>query len=107
MIHLGGGLRKARAVLQEVAQSAGMSGYTQQHWFRDLTDQRACELLDMETARRGALVLLALLIKSDPNAGEAHRAFFTRVRTRMGADPVSVPVSMEQHRKLAESYVNS
>jgi len=104
MVHVGNGMRQARGILQELAGSAGMEDYPQQHWFRELNDQRACELLDVDTAKRGALVLLALLIKADPSSGEAHRNYFTRVRTKMGAEPVTVPVSLDQHRRLAASY---
>ncbi|HEX7928541.1 MAG TPA: hypothetical protein VF678_13190 [bacterium] len=105
--HVGSGLREARAMLRDMAQSIGMADYPEQHWFRGLDDQRACELLNVDTAKKGALVLLALLIKCDPKSGEAHRNFFTRVRTKMGAEPVTVPVSIDQHRRLAESYLMS
>jgi hypothetical protein len=103
--HVGSGLREARNLLRELAHSIGMGDYPEQHWFRELNDQRACEMLEVETAKKGALVLLSLLIKCDPKSGEAHRNFFTRLRTKMGADPVTVPVSIDQHRRLAESYL--
>jgi hypothetical protein len=100
-------MREAKAALNEIARSTGLADYAEQRWFRDLSDQKACEMLDIDTAKRGALVLLALLIKLDPESGDAHRTFFTRTRTRMNADPVTVPVSIDQHRRLVDSYLGA
>ena len=108
LTHVGNrSMRDAKAALVEIARSVGLADYADQRWFRDMSDQRACELLDVDTAKRGALVLLALLIKTDPESGEAHRSFFTRIRTRLNADPVTVPVSLDQHRRLVDSYLGA
>ena len=96
---------KVRATLQHLAEVAGLKDYGRQQWFRELNDQRACQRLDIESAKRGALVVLALLIKADPQATEAHRAYFTKVRTFLGAEPITVPADVEEHRRLALGFL--
>jgi hypothetical protein len=96
---------KERATLQHLAESAGLKDYGRQQWFRELNDQRACQRLDIESAKRGALVVLALLIKTDPQAADAHRAYFTKVRTLLGSEPITVPADVEEHRRMALGFL--
>jgi hypothetical protein len=105
MVGMGQGGHKERGAFQLLADAAGMRDYARQQWFRELNDQRACQRLDIESAKRGALVVLALLIKSDPHAGETHRAYFTKVRTLLGAEPITVPADVEEHRRLALGFL--
>src|SRR5262245_57030374 len=66
MVGMGQGGHKESGAFHLLAEAAGMRDYARQQWFRELNDQRACQRLDIDSARRGALVILALLIKTDP-----------------------------------------
>jgi hypothetical protein len=105
MAGMGPAAHKDRAMLNALAESAGMKDYERQQWFRELNDQRATQRLDVEVAKRGALVVLALLIKADPHAGDAHRNYFTKVRTLLGAEPITVPADLEDHKRLALGFL--
>jgi hypothetical protein len=105
MAGMGPGSAKARAVLTHLAEAAGLKDYARQQWFRELNDTRACQRLEVDPAKRGALVVLALLIKVDEHAGESHRAYFTKVRTLLGSDPITVPADAEEHKRLALGFL--
>ena len=105
MVGMGQGGHKERGTFHLLAEAAGMRDYARQQWFRELNDQRACQRLDIDSAKRGALVVLALLIKADPQAGEAHRAYFTKVRILLGAEPITVPADVEEHRRMALGFL--
>jgi hypothetical protein len=94
-----------RGMLQHLAEAAGLKDYARQQWYRELNDQRACQRLDIDSAKRGALVVLALLIKCSAQAGEAHRNYFTKVRTLLGAEPITVPADVEEHKRLALGFL--
>jgi hypothetical protein len=93
------------AVLEHLAEAAGLKEYFRQQWFREMNDHKACEKLDVDAAKKGALVVLALLIKTDPAATDVHRAFFTKVRTMLEAEPISVPADADEHKRLALGYM--
>jgi hypothetical protein len=92
-------------MLEHLAEAAGLKEYAHQQWFKELNDHKACEKLDTDTAKRGALVVLALLIKTDPNAGDPHRSYFTKVRTLLGAEPITVPADRDEHKRMAIGYL--
>lgn len=106
MVGMGQGGHKERGMFNLLTETAGMKDYARQTWFRELNDQRACQrLAEVDTAKRGTLIVLALLIKADPHAGDAHRNYFTKVRNLLGAEPITVPTDLEEHRRLALGYL--
>ncbi len=70
-----------------------------------MTEESACRLLDIDAAKRGALVVMALVLKSDKNRLEAEHSFFRKIRKMLGAEPVSVPIDVETHKTLALKYM--
>jgi hypothetical protein len=105
MAELSGQGGPQKELLRQLAETAGLQDPARQPWYRELSDKTAAQRLDIDTAKRGALVILALLIKVDPHAGEAHRNFFTRIRTTLEAEPITVPVDLEEHKRLAFSFL--
>ena len=92
-------------LLRQLGEAAGQPNPAHQPWYRELNDKTATQRLNVETAKRGALVILALLIKVDPHAGEGHRNFFTRIRTALAAEPITVPADVDEHKRLAFSFL--
>ncbi len=76
-----------------------------QRWFRDLNDNVACDKLDLDTVKRGALVILCLVMKADTEIGDEAKAYFSKIRGLLEAEPVTVPVELDDHKKLAVSYL--
>lgn len=72
---------------------------------RVMDERRACSMLDQKWAKMGALVVLALVMKQDTQRGPAAKAFFSRVRELLGADPVAVPHDLEEHKRLVMDYL--
>lgn len=76
-----------------------------QQWFRNLNDNVACEKLDLDTVKRGALVILCLVMKADTKMEDEAKGYFSKIRELLEAEPVTVPVELEDHKKLAVSYL--
>jgi len=93
-----------RKVINSLAEAANIRGFRQQKWYRDLTDETACDLLDLEVAKRGALVALTLVLKADLNRNSDEHGFFHKVRDRLATGPVTVPVDLKAHEELALEY---
>jgi hypothetical protein len=94
-----------QSLAQHLATAAGISDYRTQHWFHALNDRRACELLETETAKRAALIVLALISKAEFDSDEPHRAYFSKIRDLFGAEPISIPKDVEEHKRLALAYL--
>lgn len=88
-----------------LADSAGLKGFRSSKDYRGLTQQRACERLDIKVAKRAALVIIALVLKADFNRVHSEHEYFTRIRTALNADPIVVPVDLDAHRELALAYI--
>ena len=95
----------AHRVVDELAEKLRMKDFRRQPWFRGMNDQTACRLIDMETVKRGTLVLLTLVMKVDTTRGENAKAYFTRIREMLDADAIAVPADLEQHRELVTRYM--
>lgn len=94
-----------KRAVDELAEMVGAKDFRRQQWYRHMSDRQAIEALDLATVKRATLVVMSLVMKVDTNRGETARQFFTRVRESMGADPISVPSDVEEHRQLAVSYL--
>jgi hypothetical protein len=91
-------------IVDMVADAVGMPTFRHQPWFRQMNEAAAVERLNTELAKRAALVVLALVLKADVKRKPSEHAFFTRIREALGAEPITVPVDIEEHRKLALEY---
>lgn len=87
-----------------LAEAGGLKGYRQQQWYRDLSEDEACRRLDLDVAKRGALVVMALVLKADVQRKPEEQGYFKHVREKLGAPPVRVPVELEAHMALALEY---
>jgi hypothetical protein len=94
-----------RRMVDFLADNAREKDFRRQKWYRDLSDKVACERLDIDAAKLGALVVLTLVLKSDVKKRPEEHTYFTRIRSQLGAPPIVVPVDLEAHRKLALEYI--
>ena len=97
---------KERHIIDDLAQAANRKGFRDERWFRTLTEEAACKALDIEIAKRGALVVLALVLKADSARKPEEHQLFTRIRTKLEAPPVTVPLELDSHKKLALKYIS-
>ena len=95
---------KENKMMGTLAQAANMDNFRTGKGFRELTQQKACKLLDIAAAKRGALVILSLMLKSDERRNDSEQEYFHRIRTLLDTDAVTVPVDLETHKKLALEY---
>jgi hypothetical protein len=95
--------RELRAV-DMVADACGLPTFRHQPWFREMTETAALGRLNTDLAKRAALVTLALVLKSDAKRKPSEHAFFRRIRESLGAPPITVPVDLEEHRRLVLAY---
>ncbi len=92
-------------MVDQLADALHITDLRRQPWFRRMNDDAACEQLDLETAKKGALVVLALVMKADTERSEEAAAYFTRMREKMGAEPIAVPADLADHKDLALRYL--
>jgi hypothetical protein len=92
-------------MVERLAELAGQRGFQERSSFRELSEASACARLVPERCRKGALVVLALVHKTDTDGGEAARAEFTRLRERLGLHAIAVPAGIEEHLALALEYL--
>ncbi len=94
-----------RRTVDELAAKAHMPDFRTKVWFREMKDSDACAKLDIDVAKMGALVVLTLVLKSDSKKKAQEFSYFTRIRTRLGAQPIAVPADYHEHMKLALQYL--
>ena len=94
-----------KRIVDELAEALLMKDFRRQPWFRSLNEQRACEMLDLETVKLAALVVLTLVMKVDTTRGDAAKAFFSKTRQALGMEPISLPAELELHKDLAFRYL--
>lgn len=92
-------------MVNQLTDASHVENPKQQSWFRDLNDNVACDKLELDTVKRGALVILCLVMKSDTIMGDEAKGYFSKIRGLLEAEPVTVPVELEDHKKLAISYL--
>ena len=96
---------KERSVIDVLAEAVNKKGFRTERSFMDLDEDKACSKLDVVPAKRAALVVMALVLKSDNERVDAEHEYFHRIRNKLGADPITVPVDLEAHRQLALKYL--
>lgn len=96
---------KERSAIEDLAKAAGMEQFRHDRDFAALTEDAACEALELDLAKRAALVVMALVLKADGQRHHDEHEFFRKIRTRLGASAITVPVGMEAHMSLAIKYL--
>jgi hypothetical protein len=91
-----------RHLVEELSELVNLKDFRLKKWYREMTESMACEQLDLGVAKRAALVLMILVLKSDNRHDEP---LISRVRTELGADPIVVPADLGLHKKLAFEYL--
>jgi hypothetical protein len=97
---------KERKLVDELAKAAKYKDFRHEKWYRDFDDDKACQAINIDSARQGLLVVMSLLLKADTARKDVEHAYFTKIRHLVGGDPVTVPKDMEEHRKLALEYIS-
>ena len=96
---------KERSVIEDLAEAVGKEGFRYERWYREMSVEKACGLLNVEAAKRCTLVVPALVLKADFARLDSEHAFFHEIRATLGTAPVTVPVSIEAHKALALKYL--
>jgi len=96
----------ARRVMSELAEKAKETNFREQPWYRELSDDRACQRLDVNMTKHAAIVVLSLLLRVGKKKPEESE-YFMSVHARLGNPEVLVPVDVHAHAKLAEDYIAS
>jgi hypothetical protein len=97
--------RPARPMVDRLAGLCGRSDFRRQPGYPLLDEGAACARLSTERARQGALVVLALVLKTDTCGGPAAHACFARISGRLDEAPLAVPTQVQQHLELALTYL--
>ena len=96
---------KERRMIEILAEAAGTADFREKHGYPTLTERQACEMLDDDTAKVAALVVISLVLKSDVQRKPVEQEFFHKIRNLLEAEPVTVPIELEAHKQLALQYV--
>ena len=91
-------------MIDMIADAVGMSTFRHQPWFRDMTQEAAIARITTDMAKKAAMVVLTLVLKADSRRKPREHEYFTWLRNQIGADPITVPVALEDHKKLALMY---
>jgi hypothetical protein len=90
-----------RQTIDGLASLAGVPEFRRHPWYRALDEDLACAMLRGELLQHTTLVLLSLVLKADGQRLRAEHTYFTRIRKRLGAAPITVPINLDRHRYLA------
>lgn len=91
-------------VIDMIADAVGMPTFRHQPWFREMTEAAAIERLNTDLSKKAALVVLSLVLKADVRRKPSEHAYFSHIREELGAEPITVPVEVEDHKRLALEY---
>ena len=91
-------------IIDLIADAVGLPTFRHQPWFREMTEAAALQRLTTDLAKRATLVVLSLILKADAKRRPAEQAYFSRLREQLGAPPITVPVDLEAHKRLALRY---
>ena len=95
---------KERSLIFQLAEFANMSDFRSKREFMDMDEEKACTILDIEVARHAALVVMALILKADGLRKPEEHNYFRKIREKLGAASVSVPVELEAHKTYAARF---
>lgn len=91
-------------MIDMIANAVGLSTFRHQPWYRDMTEAAAISRITTEISKKATLVVLSLVLKADSRRKPKEHQYFTWVREQIGADPITVPLDLEEHKKLALKY---
>ena len=91
-------------MIDRIADAVGMSTFRHQPWFREMTQEAAIARITTDMAKRATMVVLTLVLKADTKRKPSEHEYFTWLRNQIGAEPITVPVGLEDHKKLALKY---
>lgn len=91
-------------MIDMIANAVGMSTFRHQPWFREMNQDAAIARITTDLAKKATMVVLTLVLKADSRRKPKEHDYFTWLRNQIGADPITVPVRLENHRKLALMY---
>jgi hypothetical protein len=94
-----------KRIADQLAEALQMKDFRRQPWMRQMNDQQACAMLDLETVKLGALVVLSLVMKADTTRGEAAKAYFSKIRQLLQMEPISIPADLEAHKAIAFAFL--
>jgi len=94
-----------KRMVDQLAEALQMKEFRRQPWFRQMSDQSACAMLDLETVKLGTLVVLTLVMKTDTSRGDDAKAYFSKVRQMLEMEPISVPSDVNAHRDIAFGFL--
>lgn len=96
-----------RQTIDGLAGLAGLPAFRSHPWYRALNEDLACAMLRGELLQKTTLVLLSLVLKADGQRLRAEHSYFTHIRQRLGAAPITVPINLDRHRYLALKYLRA
>lgn len=96
---------RERIMIEALAEAADMKHFRQETDYRHLSEYRACSMLDIEEAKAAALVVISLVMKADKINRQEKLAFFSKIRSLLKADPISVPTDLQAHKELALKFL--
>ena len=98
-------VQEEESVIDTLADAAEMTDFREERGYRLFGEDEACNALKAELARTGAMVLMSLVLKGDCERAQPEHEFFTRIRAKLNAEPVTVPIDIEAHKELAFRYI--
>jgi len=100
-------VRRETRVIEQIAKAANFERYKDDPDYRRMTEDSAIAGVGSETSKMAAMVILTLVLKADTQRKDEERGYFQKVRERLGAGPITVPVDFDAHMKLALEYVQT
>lgn len=97
-------VRRETRIIDMVAKAVGYENYRHDSWFKDMTEAEALKRINSDLAKNACLVVLSLILKADSHRKDEEQEYFSWVRDQLGADPITVPIDIEEHKKLAMDY---
>jgi uncharacterized tellurite resistance protein B-like protein len=94
-----------KAAVHLLAEHAGEPEFRNEAWYERLSDEQACQRLDSEAARVGALVVLRYIVRCDSQVDAAECEYFQRLLDRLHVDSVQIPKDLAHHQRVALAYV--
>ena len=91
-------------MIDMIANAVGLSTFRRQPWFSDMNEAAALSRITTDMAKKATMVVLSLVLKADSRRKPEEHDYFTWVRQQIEADPITVPVALEEHKKLALMY---
>lgn len=91
-------------IIDLLAEAVGLPTFRREPWFREMTEAGAIQRINTDLAKNATLVVLSLILKADVKRKDDEHAYFTRIREALQAPPITVPVDLEEHKRLALKY---